>query len=91
MQAQQGGWPEDYGRADQATRAQEPGTEPEEQTVGGAKIGSTATGSLQDQELLFQEQILSENGPGSARSQESGQSGQQLHQQYDRIFHGQAA
>jgi hypothetical protein len=52
MQAQQGGWPEDYGRADQPTRAQELGTEPEEQTVGGAKIGRSAARAPQDQELL---------------------------------------
>jgi hypothetical protein len=35
--------------------------------------------------------ILSENGSGSARSQEKGQSGQQMYQQNNRIFHGQAA
>ena len=35
--------------------------------------------------------IFSENGSGSARSQENGQSGQQMHQQDNRISHGQAA
>ena len=48
-------------------------------TVGGAKIGRSATRALQDQELLLQEDILSENGSGPASSQENGQSGQQMH------------
>src|ERR1035437_3216068 len=91
MKAQQGSGLEDDGRADQPTRAQEPGTKPEEQAVGGAKIGRSAAGPLQDQELLLQEDTLSENGPGSASSQENGQSGQQVPQQYNRIFHGQVA
>jgi len=78
MKAQQGGGLEDYGRADQPTRAQEPGTKPEEQAVGGAKIGRSAAGALQEQELLLQEDILSQNGSGSASSQENGQSGQQM-------------
>src|ERR1017187_6208387 len=59
--------------------------------VGGAKIGRSAAGPLQDQELLLQEETLSENGPGSASSQENGQSGQQVPQQYNRVFHRQAA
>jgi hypothetical protein len=79
MKAQQGGGLEDDGRADQPTRAQELGTEPEEPTVGGAKIGRSAARALQDQELLLQEDILSENGSGPASSQENGQSGQQMH------------
>jgi hypothetical protein len=54
-------------------------------------MGRSAAGALQDQELLLQEDILSENGSGSASSQENGQSGQQMHQQYNRVFHGQAA
>jgi hypothetical protein len=40
---------------------------------------------------MFQEDILSENGSGSVSSHENGQSGQQIHQQYNRISHGQAA
>src|ERR1035437_940351 len=91
MKAQQGSGLEDDGRADQPTRAQEPGTKPEEEAVGGAKIGRSAAGALQDQELLLQEDILSENGSGSGISQEKGQSSQQMHQQYNRVFHGQAA
>ena len=39
-------------------------------------MGRSAAGTLQDQELLLQEDILSENGSGSASSQEKGQSGQ---------------
>src|ERR1019366_2695643 len=66
MKAQQGSGLEDDGRADPPTRAQEPGTKPEEQAIGGAKIGRSAAGPLQDQELLLQEDTLSENGPGSA-------------------------
>ena len=46
---------------------------------------------MHDEELLFQEHILSENGSGSATSQENGQSGKQIHQQYNHIFRGQAA
>src|ERR1035437_546110 len=46
------------------------GTEPEEPTVGGAKIGRSTTRALQDQELLLQEDILSENGSGPASSGE---------------------
>src|SRR5664279_1080211 len=91
MKAQQGSGLEDDGRADQPTRVQEPGTKPEEQAVGGAKIGRSAAGPLQDQELLLQEDTLRENGSGSSNSQEDGQCGQQMHQQYNRIFHGQAA
>src|SRR5664280_2434584 len=50
-----------------------------EPTVGGAKIGRSAARALQDEELLLQEDILSENGSGPASSQENGQSGQQMH------------
>jgi hypothetical protein len=46
--------------------------QPEEPTVGGAKIGRSAARALQDQELLLQEDILSENGAGPASSQENG-------------------
>ena len=60
--------------------AHELGTEPEEPTVGGAKIGRSAAGALQDQELLFREDILSGNGSGSASCQEKSQSDQQMHQ-----------
>jgi hypothetical protein len=52
------------------------------------KIGRSAAGTLQDQELLLHEDILSENGSGPAFSQEHGKSGQQMHQQYNRVFHG---
>src|ERR1035437_7922394 len=52
------------------TKAHELSTEPEEPTVGGAKIGRSATRALQDQELLLQEDILSENGSGPASSGE---------------------
>ena len=79
MKAQQGGGLEDYGRADEPTMAHELGAEPEEPTVGGAKIGRSAARALQDQELLLQEDILSENGSGPASSQKNGQSGQQRH------------
>ena len=91
MKAQQGGGLENYGRADQPTRAKELGTKPEKEAVGGAKIGRSAAGALQDQELLLQEDTLSQNGPGSASSQENCQSGQQMHQPYNRVFHGQTA
>ena len=79
MKAQQGSGLKDYGHADQPTRAQELRTKPEEQAIGGAKIGRSAAGALQDQELLLQEDILSENGSGPASSQENNQSGQQMH------------
>jgi hypothetical protein len=82
---------ENYACADQPTRAKELGTKPEEQAVGGAKIGRSAAGPLQDQELLLQEDTLRENGSGSCNSKEDSQCSQQMHQQYNRIFHGQAA
>ena len=41
--------------------------------------------------MLFRKEILSENGPDPARSQENGQADQQMHKHYSRIFHGQAA
>ena len=44
--------------------------------VHGAKIGRSPAVALQDQELLFQDDILTKNGSGSACSQENGQSGQ---------------
>ena len=91
MKAQQGSGLENYGRADQPTRAKELGTKPEEETVGGAKIGRSAAGALPDQELPFQEDTLSQNGPGSASSQENCQSGKQMHQPYNRVFHEQTA
>ena len=52
MKAQQGGGLDDNGGAQEPTRAQELCTEPKEHTVGGAKIGRSAAGALQDQELL---------------------------------------
>jgi hypothetical protein len=79
MKAQQGDGFEDDCRAEPPSRAQELSIEPEEQTIGGAKIGPSAAGAPQDKELVFQEDILSKNGPGSASSQENGQSGQQMH------------
>jgi hypothetical protein len=39
-------------------------TKPEEQAVGGAKVRRSPAGALEDQKLLFQEDILSENGSG---------------------------
>jgi hypothetical protein len=56
MKAQQGGGLENYGRADQPTRAKEP--KPEEEAVGGVKIGRSAAGALQDQSCRFK-RILS--------------------------------
>jgi hypothetical protein len=91
MKEQQGDRLEDYGRTDQPTKAEELGTKTEKQAVGGAKIGRSAAGALQDQELLLQEDNLSENGSGSTRSQENGQAGQQMHQQDNHISHGRAA
>ena len=76
MKPQQGSGLEDYSRADQPTRAQKLCTKSEEQAVGGAQTRRSAAGALQDQELLFQENILSENSSGSACSQEKGQSAQ---------------
>jgi hypothetical protein len=86
------GWRlDDYGRAPQPTRAQQQCAEPEEQTLDRTKIGSPAAGALQDQELLLQEDILSQHGADSARAQKNGQSGKQMHQQYNRISHRPAA
>src|ERR1035441_1223404 len=66
MKAQQGGGLEDDGRADEPTKAQELGTEPEEPTVGDAKIGRSAARTLQDQELLLQEDKAADQGHPSA-------------------------
>jgi hypothetical protein len=75
MKAQQGGGLEENGRADQPTKAQELGTKAQEHALDGAKIGRSAAGAPQDQKPLLQEDILSQNGSGSARSEEKGQSG----------------
>ena len=58
MEAEQGGGLEDYGGAHETTRAQELRIEPEEQTVGGAKIGGTSPRAPQDQKLSFKHQVL---------------------------------
>jgi len=53
MKAQQSGGLKDDGRADQPARAQEQSAQAEEQTVGGAKIGSSSPRSPHDQKLPF--------------------------------------
>ena len=66
VKAQQGGGLEDYGGAQETTRAQELRIEPEDYTVDGAKIWGTTARAAQDQELLFEHHVLSHEGFGGS-------------------------
>jgi hypothetical protein len=87
MTAQQGGGLEDEGRVQEPTTVQEQRAEPEEQTVGGAKIGRSSPRPLHDQELLLEEQVLREHNFGPTTDKESGETGQQTRDQPEQAIH----
>ena len=87
MKAQQGGGLENDGGAQESPRTQEQGTEPEEPTVGGARVGRSSPRPVQDQKLVFEKEVLGEQGSGATPSQESGQASQQSQDQHEQVLH----
>ncbi len=87
MKAKQGGGLDYDGRAQKTTTAQELGTEPENQTVGGAKIGRSSPRPTHYQKLLPQEEVLHQHGSDSTTSQESGQTDHRTQDQPEQLLH----
>jgi hypothetical protein len=87
MTAQQGAALEDDGGAPEPTRAQEVCTEPKEHTVAGAKIGRPPPRPPHYQRPLFEDEILREHGPDPTISQNSDQTGQQVQDRPEPVFH----
>ena len=78
MEAQQGGWSEDNGGAEKPKRVEKEGPKSEEQTVRRAEVGCSSAEPLPDHELVFEEQVLGEDGPNAARFQEPGRAKDQV-------------
>src|SRR5712671_1923929 len=87
MKAQEGGGLEDDGGAQEPTRAQELCTEPKEHTVHGAEIRGAAARAAQDEELLFQQNVLSHEGLGSSGPEEFAQSAQEVKEDEEVVLH----
>ena len=70
-------------------RTEEQGSEAEQYPIGHSQIGCTSTRPIDDQQLLFHKQAVSNNGFCATRSQEFGEGGQQMYEQKDQVLHDQ--
>ena len=87
MEAEQGGGFEDHRSAEKTTRLEKEGAEPKEQPIGWVEVGGSSAGALQDQELVFKEQVLGEESPRSVGFEEPGRPQEQVQKQGDDLFH----
>ena len=70
---------------------EEEGPESQEETVSRTEVGGSSAGPLQGQELMFEEQVLGEDGPNAAGFEELGRPKEQVQDQCNYIFHDPAA
>ena len=68
---------------------EERGPEAEQSPIGHSQIGCTSTRPIDDQQLLFHKQVVSNNGFCATRFQEFGEGGQQMYEQKDQVLYGQ--
>ena len=90
MEAEQSGGFEEHRRAEKTTRTEKASPEPEEKTVERTEVGGSSVGPLQEQELMFEEQVLGEQGPSAATPEELGRPKKQVQEQGDDLFHDPA-
>jgi hypothetical protein len=78
MNAQQrGGFEHDRG-SDQSARADEERTHAGDQAIREPEIGGPFPGTIEDQQLLLEEQGFGDDGTGAARTGQSGERRQQM-------------
>ena len=87
MAAQQGGRLDDDGGAQEPARVEEYGPKPEPQPDSPAKVGGAPTGPLQNQQLLFEQEVFGQEGFGSPGSEQHGHWNEQVGQQNNCHFH----
>jgi hypothetical protein len=67
MAAEQGGWLDDYGAAQNPLRVQKQRPKPQQHPLAGAEVRGASASVREHKQLLFQEQILGNDRLGSAK------------------------
>jgi hypothetical protein len=88
MKSQQRRWLEDDSNPPEAALTEEERLEAKQEAIKDGEIRGPATRPVDHQELLLQEEALSDDGPGAARTEEPGDKGQEVSEQYEQTFVG---
>jgi hypothetical protein len=83
MELQKRGGFQDDRAANPAATPHEERTHAGDHAIGGAEVGGTFPGAIEDQELLLDEHGLSHHGTRATRTGESGDRHQQMQKQDD--------
>ena len=87
VKVQQGGRFQNDGRTDQPGGPQEQSAPTGNDTIREAEVGSAVAGAIEDQQLMFDEEGLSNYGTDAARTRQSGEGGDEMDEKDQEITH----
>ena len=87
MKAQKGGRFENDFRTDEAGGPDEKSAQTGDQAIGCAEIGCSLPGSIEDEELVFDENGLGDDGTDAAGTQEPGEGGDDVDEKDENVAH----
>jgi len=76
MEYQQCRWPDNHGSPPEVAWVEKQRPETQQKSIQCREIGCALPGAIDDQELLFHEEAVSDDGSRAARTQEFGDGGQ---------------
>ena len=87
MKAQKGGRFENDCRTDEARGPDEKSAQTGDQTIGSAKIGCSLPGSIENEELVFDENGLGDHRTQAAGPQQPGERGDDMDEKDEEMAH----
>ena len=87
MEVQQGRRFQHNCRTDQAGRPHEQGADSCDETIGGPKIRRSLMGSIQDQQLMLEENGFRDHRTDAARAKEPGNCGEAMNEEHEEMAH----
>ena len=87
MEVQQGRRFQHNCRTDQAGRPHEQGADSCDETIGGPKIRRSLMGSIQDQQLMLEENGFRDHRTDAARAKEPGNCGEAMNDKHEEMAH----
>jgi hypothetical protein len=87
VEVQQGGRPQDDTRAENASRAHENSTQTGKDTICSTQVGSAPSASVEDQQLMTEQDGFGQEGTDSARPGHSDQGDDQMNEKKENVAH----
>ena len=87
VEVQQGRWFQHNCRTDQAGRPHKQGAQSCDETIGCPEIRRSLVGSIQDQQLMLDENGLRDHGTDAARAQKPGDRSEDMNEKHEEMAH----